>query len=180
MTMFFSFRRKKQGAGELVDALVASHGRTRKLVQLAITLSEGTAVPLAEVSIGCALIGRYFTNAFPLHVMDEEASILPRLRGRSPSLDAALVRMHERHELHAAMITRFCDHAAALRIDPRDPEARLALASVARPLSAVLDDHLGAEEQIVFPVIHEAFSAQECRVIKREIDARRRGANEVT
>jgi len=177
--LFFPFGRKKHGAGELVDALIASHGRTRKLVQLAVTMTEGSAVPLAEVSIGCALIGRYFTNTFPLHVMDEEASILPRLRGRSASLDAALVRMHERHELHAAMITRFCDHTAALRIDPRDPGARLAVASVARPLGAVLEDHLGAEEQIVFPVIRETFSARECRIIRGEFEARRRGANEV-
>jgi hemerythrin-like domain-containing protein len=126
------------------------------------------------------MISRYFSVAFPLHVADEEKSILPRLRGRSPSLDAALVRMHEQHDVHESMIERFCTLTAAVRIDPRDPGARSALASIARPLASVLRDHLDSEEQIVFPVIRATFSAQEQKMVRREIEARRNGTTEDT
>lgn len=175
--MLFALGRR-HGASELVGALVECHDRVRRFVGLAITLSERTDLSPSDVTIGCAMIGRYFTTAFPLHVKDEEASILPRLRGRSPSLDAALVRMHEQHEVHEAMLGRFCDLTGELRRNPLDPRARSALASVARPLQLVLVDHLVAEEQIVFPMIREAFSAKDCRLVRREIEARRRGSNE--
>ena len=96
---------------------------------------------------------RYFGGAFPLHVADEEQSIRPRLIGRSLLLDAALARMDEQHELHEGMIQRLCTTANALRIEPRAPRFRDALGAVAHPLAIVLDDHLIAEEQIIFPAV---------------------------
>ena len=173
MTMFFTLGRSKRAPGDVVDGLIECHGRIRKFIELAISLSERVDVPAADVTVGCTMIGRYFSVTFPLHVEDEERSILPRLQGRSASLDAALARVHEQHDVHESMLERFCALTAAVRNDPRDPRARSALASIARPLKSVLCDHLDAEEQIVFPVIREAFSAHDFKAVRREIEARR-------
>lgn len=172
--MFQTLIRRLRKDGALVDVLTECHDRIRAFVDLAVDIGERPDANGSEVAETAARIERYFSKALPLHVEDEEASILPRLRGRTSRIDAALARMHEQHEVYDAMIRRVCTHASALARTPDDRSAREGLAAVARPLRLFLLEHLEAEEKIVFPQIRQHFSLAEERLVRREMEDRRR------
>lgn len=174
--MLHTIGRKRSGAagsGDIVDMLLECHVRLRRFSGLAVAVAEKTVAPALEVSAVCLRVERYFAEALPLHVRDEEESVLPRLRGRSPTVDAALDSMHDQHELHADLVARVLVAAATLRSAPRDPAARAALLGVARPLRAVLEPHLVAEEEVIFPALRSLVPSAEQAAIIRELRARR-------
>jgi len=164
---------RKRRAGGVVEMLVDCHARIRSFSELAIAVSERTDAPAEEVVGACARVERYFAEALPLHVRDEEESVLPRLIGRSSAIDAALERMHEQHEMHVALLGRLLCCSAALRQAPHDLAARAALLAVARPLRSVFEPHLRAEEEILFPALRALLSADEERVMLGELHERR-------
>jgi iron-sulfur cluster repair protein YtfE (RIC family) len=174
--MLFGIGRKHAVGQDLVDQLLECHVRIRAFSTLAVAVGERTDTPRAEVVDVCSRVQRYFTDALPLHLRDEEDSVLPRLRGRSPSLDAALARMHEQHEMHDALLGRLLALTTSLRCDPTDVHARAALLAVARPLRSVLEDHLCGEEEVVFPAVRAFVSLEEQGAIVDELQKRRRRA----
>src|SRR5688500_10721731 len=71
---------------ELIELLAACHERMRRFVRVAQSVADASpTVPATEVADAAASVHRYFTVAFPLHGIDEEASLIPRLRGRDAS-----------------------------------------------------------------------------------------------
>lgn len=171
--MLHTIGKKQSSEGDLVDMLLECHGRIRNFSGLAIAAGERVDVPPSEVSDVCARVERYFSQALPLHVRDEEESILPRLRGRSAAVDAALARMHDQHGEHEELLARLLAAAAALRKDPQSATARTALSVAARPLWSSFEPHLEAEEQIIFPGIRTLLSLEERAAIVAELRARR-------
>lgn len=165
---------RKQHSEELVDLLLACHGRIRTFVEMAAAIGERTDVPDDEVVDGSARIARYFAEALPLHEEDEEVSVLPRLHGRSFELDVALERMAEEHDRHAAVIRQLRTLCASLGTSPRDATTRAALAHTARLLAVAILPHLEAEERVVFPAIRTLLTIDEQRAIVAELRARRR------
>lgn len=146
--------KKKEATGELVDLLLECHGRIRTFSALARTLGETKGVPADEVKETAARVRRYFFEALPLHVRDEEETILPRLRGASPEVDRALAAMQSEHHGHEPLLEELraiCDDLIA---HPDRHAARAErLAHVARHLEADFATHLDAEERIVFPAL---------------------------
>lgn len=171
--MLVSIGRKPRAEGDLVDLLAECHGRIRNFSGMAVTLVERADLPREEIVEACAAIERYFREALPLHVRDEEESLLPRLRARSPTVDAALAQMEEQHELHTALVERLCEAVSALRVSPEDAGARSRLASVAEPFATVMQAHLEAEEAVIFPAVRELLSAEERDAVRAEMRARR-------
>jgi iron-sulfur cluster repair protein YtfE (RIC family) len=171
--MLHAIGRRPRPSGDLVDMLLECHARIRMFSDLAVAISERMLAPLAEVSDVCTRVERYFGDALPLHVRDEEESILPRLRGRSSAIDAMLDRMHEQHEIHDRLIERLLDASAAVRVAPGDPAVRAALHTVATPLRAVLEPHLVTEEELIFPAIRDLVSPEEQEAIISELKERR-------
>lgn len=170
--MFHTIGRKNHSEG-IVDLLLACHTRIRGFIAIAIAIGERTDASDEDVIDASARVQRYFSEALPLHVEDEEEGVFPRLHGRSAALDAALDRMLEEHDRHAAPLRRLRDLCALLRTSPRDAQARTALAVVARELSTELDPHLQAEERVVFPAIEALLTIDEQQAIARELRARR-------
>ncbi|HSO40547.1 MAG TPA: hemerythrin domain-containing protein [Labilithrix sp.] len=164
---------RRRGAGDVGDMLVDCHARIRSFSELAIAVSERTDAPADEVIGACARVERYFAEALPLHVRDEEESVLPRLVGRTSAIDAALERMHEQHEMHVELLARLLACSAALRAAPQDLAARAALLAVAQPLRAVFEPHLQAEEEILFPALRALLSLDEQQAILGELRERR-------
>jgi hemerythrin-like domain-containing protein len=117
-------------------------------------------------------VHRYFTQALPLHVADEEQSIEPRLRalGRA-DLDAALARMEAQHDEHEPMLARLIPRWAQLA---ERPEAALAAATRADAGSLVraMEDHLSAEEQSILPAV-ASLPVEQQQAIAAEMRARR-------
>jgi hypothetical protein len=157
----------------LVDMLLECHGRIRTFGALAVEAGARDDVPDAERVEACERFDRYFGVALPLHVRDEEESVLPRLRGRSAAVDAALDRMHEEHAHHAPLLARLFATSAAVRATPSDPSLRRALHTAAVALNAAFEPHLRSEEEIVFPALRAMLPASEQAAIVNELRARR-------
>ncbi len=162
-----------RSGGDVVDELRACHDRIRSFTALARRLGETGDVPPAEVADAAARVRRYFVEALPRHVEDEEQSLLPRLRGRSLALDGALAAMHGEHTQQGpreAALVALCDRLIA---DPSQHAALAGeLAAVARDLEAAYAEHLDGEERLVFPALAELPEDERAAVLA-EMRARR-------
>ncbi len=165
---------RPRDTSDLVDKLIDCHGRIRRLSGLARTLAGSAGAPEEEIRDAAGAIYDYFTRALPLHVRDEEESVLPRLYGRSTELDRALAVMARQHVEHEVLIGRLVSLVAALHAEPRRlAELAVELGNVATPLERELAAHLEHEETVVFPAIGRLLDATTQTAIAREIAARR-------
>lgn len=166
---------KKRTHDDVVDLLLDCHGRIRAFSRLAERIADARGTPEAEIAEAAARVRRYFSVALPLHVADEEESILPRLSGKDAAVDAALRRMEEEHDGHVEPLRRLVEICAALAERPADLDAhRARLGQVAGALVRAFDAHLAAEEETVFPAIRTLLDSEERAAIFREVRARRR------
>ena len=167
-----SRRPAPQGA---VDLLLDCHTRIRTFSRLASRIAEARGVAEEEIADSAARVRRYFSVALPLHVADEEESILPRLVGRDPALDAALARMEAEHDGHDEDVGRLIALCGALADAPASlSDLREDLGGVAARLVRAFDEHLRAEEEAVFPALRRLLPPAEREAIFAEIRARRR------
>jgi iron-sulfur cluster repair protein YtfE (RIC family) len=158
--------------GDPVDSLLACHERIRSFLALGARLDEPGGDP-AAIADACRRIERYFREAMPLHVADEEESIVPRLRGREDTVDLALAEMHDEHTAHQACLGTLIGAAADLAVEPLDLPLRAHLAACRRALEAELAPHLAREEAIILPAMRRLLGAGELADIADEIRARR-------
>lgn len=170
--MFVSIGRGPEGE-ELLDLLGACHSRIRSFSSLALELSARSAHPAAERIEACERAIRYFREALPLHVRDEEESLLPRLIGRAPGLDEALATMRREHDEHGPLLDAVLERLDALRASPDDDSLRAALRPVATALQRAFEDHLLAEERVIFAAVAEHLDESARREVVGELRARR-------
>ena len=78
--MLLTIGRRRQ-AVDLPDLLLDCHERIRHFSTLAVRLAREDASDDERRGVAAG-VARYFEQALPLHVRDEDESILPRLRGR--------------------------------------------------------------------------------------------------
>jgi hemerythrin-like domain-containing protein len=162
------------GQGDAVDALLECHERIRQMSGLAGAIAAAQDRPDAEVREAAGRVRRYFSGSLAQHVEDEEQSLLPRLRGRDASIDAALARMETEHGEHEALVARLVAACTELERDPAAlPVLRAELAEVSARLAGDFASHLDSEEQIVFPAVRQLLSADERDQIRAEMRARR-------
>lgn len=171
--MFLSLGRSTAAPDDVVALLLACHERIRSFVAIA-RLAATREASDEEVVQALARVERYFEEALPLHVADEEESLVPRLRGRDRELEEALEAMRAQHAEHDAALVALLGASASLRERPRDEERRRALAAAAERLEAAFAEHLALEERVVFPAIRRLLSPEVQREVVRELRARRR------
>ena len=168
---------RRAGDPDIVELLLECHARIRTFVMLARELGERPELPAHEVRLAAGRVRRYFGEALPLHVADEEQSVAPRLRGRTPEIDAALATMvaeHESHEKPLAEMLRIC---RALEEAPeRHAELRIDLATLAASLVADFEDHLALEERVLLPAIRALLTSPQRAEMRAELRRRRGGA----
>ncbi len=158
----------------IVDLLLECHERIRSFSDLAVRLGEADAPDPAEVADAAARVRRYFAEALPLHARDEEESVLPRIAGRDPAVDAALVAMHRDHLGHAELlepVLAACEELAAA--PERHAELAPALAEAGRRLRAHFEAHLASEEATIFPAIARVVGEDDRRRMLEELRGRR-------
>lgn len=170
--MLVSIGKRRQSA-ELVDLLLECHGRIRQFVRLAADVGERLDLPVSEVEDACARVERYFVEALPLHVRDEEESILPRLSGRSDALDQALSAMRAQHHEHEPVLAQLLAAVRAVRAAPGGSGGRLELKQVAEQLTSAFEEHLKLEEALIFPELQALLTDAERARIVSELRARR-------
>ena len=158
---------------DLVGLLLACHGRIRRFSELARTLGTRSDLPDVEVISACELVIRYFTVALPLHVADEEQSVLPRLLRCAPSVGPVLEQMEAQHAEHDAQIAALLRALRGLAGEPQDPARRAEVASAADVLSKAYAEHLVMEEAILFPTLRRMVPLEEQERMRDELRARR-------
>lgn len=166
--------RRDERAG-VVDLLVECHGRIRDFLAMAEQVATRADLRPEDVADGCARVERYFTLALPLHVRDEEESLLPRLSGRDPAVDQALATMRAQHGEHEAPLRALLAALDALRRAPADEARRRALGERVVALARDFAAHLEAEEAVIFPALARLVPAAAQADIVGEMRARRRG-----
>ncbi|MFO0661362.1 MAG: hemerythrin domain-containing protein [Polyangiaceae bacterium] len=160
---------------DVVDQLLACHGRIREFSSLASRIAREVEAPLADVSSAAARVDKYFSEALPLHKLDEELSLAPRLRGQTSIVDAALEQMCVEHHEHEALLASLVEHCRTLVLAPHELNKRAHdLARVGQAIQVAFDTHLAAEESKIFPQVR-ALPADVQRIIREEMRARRTG-----
>ena len=139
---------------DVVDLLASCHERIRKFSAMACAIASGQGADLREAANG---VRRYFAEAYPLHVADEEELLeLP-------------ARIHDDHVNHQAAIDQLVALCAGIAAGgPVPPE----LSPLAEKLRKELDEHLAIEERDVFPAIRALPDAERARM-RDAIRARR-------
>lgn len=158
---------------DVADLLVDCHRKIRYFLDLAHKLATSPTPPTDDIREAAARVHRYFAIAFPLHLIDEEASILPRLRGRDPALDRALAQVAADHADHAQLVATLANLCALIAGQPWQLAARTtALGDLVDRLTLILEAHLSLEELVVFPAL-TLLTAAERAAIRTEMRARR-------
>lgn len=169
---------RRDETADPIELLAACHERIRRFAGLAQKLAAAKGAPEHEVRDVAAAVRRYFDEALPLHVADEEESVIPRLRTRAESatseLAAALERIAEDHREHQhdlALLVMLC---AELAEDPRQlDERRAELETLAKRLVDDFERHLALEERVLFPAIDRLLPLEQRRALAAEFRARR-------
>ena len=167
-------RGPREASEDLVDLLLECHQRIRSFAALARKVAEQSDYSSDDVVEACLGVVRYFTQALPLHVEDEEQSIVPRLIGKQSTLDQALTLMQSQHASHQRPLERLvalCGDMAQRSAGAA--ELGVELRSLAQRLEGELLEHLELEESEIFPAIKRYLSAHEQAEIVRELRARR-------
>lgn len=164
----------KRSSEDLRELLLDCHKKIRAFSALAVTLSEREDVSPQEVSDACERCARYFTEALPLHVADEDESIVPRMKDSADgAVRAALLTMSDEHTRHRPMLSALLAALAAMRERGSTTETRSALAAIAPAIQREFEAHLQREETVIFTAIPSALSKQSQREIIGELRARR-------
>lgn len=174
MLIQLSTRQIATGSRDLVDLLGECHQRIRHFVALAREAALRGDAPSDQIAQACVDVERYFVEALPLHVADEEESIQPRLRGLSSAVDQALDAMERQHQQHAAKLEALLRASARVRGEPNSTRARSELATAAIALERDFETHLVLEETGIFPAIREFLSQETQSAIIDELRQRRR------
>lgn len=151
MLITFGARRH---APDGVDLLLECHTRIRRHLTMARRLAAASGHPEVEIRETAAQVRRYFTEALPLHILDEEITIRELLAGHNPIVDAALARMAGDHLDHEPALGRLIDLCAELERAPGDLGGiAVELAALVAVLEAQLLEHLAMEERTIFAAL---------------------------
>jgi iron-sulfur cluster repair protein YtfE (RIC family) len=157
----------------IVGLLHACHDRIRFFTDVANRLTESEALAAEEVREAATHVERYFSQALPLHVADEEQSLFPRLLERKKELAGVLDELHREHVSHEADVQNLVRLCRAVKEDPsRLADNRASLSRVIEGLQQGFLAHLHEEETTIFPVI-EALPQDDQNALLTEFRARR-------
>lgn len=169
-------QRRAATPGDAVELLLECHARIRSFLDLARRLGGAQGAADEAVADAAFRVSRYFTVALPLHARDEEESIVPRLRGRDPAVDAELEAMvceHREHEQPLRALVAACADLA--RDTSRHGELAATVMGSAAELERGFAAHLAREEAVIFPAIRQLLDQTTDAPVVKEIRLRRRG-----
>lgn len=178
--MLLQLGAKQESEDDVVGLLLSCHRRIRHFSGLARTLGMRADLPDAEVQSACDAVLRYFTVALPLHVEDEEQSLLPRLLAQAPGLEPTLRQMESQHARQEPLLEALIEALTALRGGPQEATHRKAVAQAADALSRDFAEHLVMEEAILFPAVRRELShAVQLEIRQEQRDRRGAGSGVV-
>ena len=163
------------GFDDPIGMLKDCHRRIERFVNLLARVSDqasGRALTIEErQAVEAAL--RYFRESGPRHNSDEEQSLFPRLRDM-PAVQADISRLTGEHqeadELHAEIAELFNDWLEGQT--PGSEDAR-GLREMTHRLADLYREHIGLEEDHIFPQAARTLDSSAIAAIGREFQQRR-------
>jgi iron-sulfur cluster repair protein YtfE (RIC family) len=137
--------------------LLACHERIRRFTEVAGRIARAIDPSPADVQEAARALVDYFGRALPLHVLDEEESLGPRLlalRSDDSRLAVAVSRMSSEHGPLEALVRLGVERWRRLVDIPLSlPPMQKELAEIAAQLELGFHEHLAGEETEIFPAL---------------------------
>lgn len=164
---------RREGSGP-IDLLLECHERIQRFSALATRLVTAQA-PREQISDAAEKVLHYFRVAMPLHVEDEDQSVLPRLMLANPPQQVvdALGAMTREHFEIEALLAELSEPWSAIRAEPERRDSLRALPAASARLEELFRNHLASEEAIIFPAVRTLLSPQAQAEVVSEIRGRR-------
>jgi len=169
-------RSSEEASSDPLEMLLACHERIRNHLALAHRLIDAVEPAAAGVSEAASALVRYFGQALPLHILDEDVTLLAALAARTlePALRLALETMTAEHLLIEPTVEEALGIWQKLTAEPlllatlREDLTRLTVR-----LRTLLSLHLEAEERQIFPAVAKLLTAKEREAMVERIRERR-------
>lgn len=121
---------------------------------------------------------RYFHEAAPKHIQDEEESLFPRLRGsQHPEIEKVLLTLNALEDDHRRTDALHSEvHQLGLQcLEKGDLSVRDAdrFRHAVNDLCSIYGEHIRVEDNVVFPAAHRALSQSQKAAIASEMSSRR-------
>lgn len=157
------------------EMLEACHERVQRTLALQQRLREHLQATGCDASAQSAArdVLRYFDIAAPLHHEDEERHVFPVLQtSQEPGIQAAVARLQADH---VAMAGRWALARAALLAlaEGRITEFSVAQEAALAAFAAGYAEHIGLEENLVYPAARAAMSAVALEAMAQDMKKRR-------
>lgn len=171
--------RTRTEGNDLIELLLSCHHRIRRFGATALRMLETPEASDSDIVDAALRVHRYFTVAFPLHVLDEEESIRPRLEKLGgPAVREALSTMSDEHTSADALLERLIPEWEQIAQMPdRARDRAEELIPLTRSLIDELETHLELEEKEIFPHLSGLLDDSELDAIVSELRDRRREAH---
>ena len=159
------------GTGPLKD-LLAFHAEIRAALTALLGFIADARRGVIDES-DATFLARFFSGPLLWHDEDEEVSVLRRLR-HAPLSAAQLALVEATHRGHDKMETLLESVVPVLeKLARKRTDVSLTdLEQEARALRSLLEGHLTLEEQNLFPLAAQVFTAEDLACVRKEIDAR--------
>lgn len=151
------------------------HERIRRFCRLAVRIATEPA-PEKDVQDAAFAVHRYFHKALPLHIEDEDLSLLPELESvGDAAVKLALERMSDEHEPLDRRIDALIPSWRLLIERPSELSAmKPELFALADELEKQMLEHLAHEETVIFPAARELLGEAALFKIASDMRDRRR------
>lgn len=168
--------RTRTEGNDLLELLLSCHERIRRFSATALRLLETPDATDADIADAASRVHRYFTVAFPLHVIDEEESIRPRIeRTGDDVLITNVVQMSAEHVAADLLLEELVPEWEAIAARPEHArEHAERLIPLTRALIDEFEPHLRREETVIFPRMTALLGPEACEEIVGELRERRR------
>jgi hemerythrin-like domain-containing protein len=157
-----------EGPPDPLRRLQAFHGQIRAALKSLELLASGEDSD-GTVHANASAIIDFFSGPLVWHDIDEETSLLPRLRRvkHSKHLDEMVAAVQRQHEAMEGLVERVLPHLEAAAHDrTRDLDG---FERISRELIDVLDEHLQLEERELFPFARLALTEADLEEMDAEI-----------
>jgi hemerythrin-like domain-containing protein len=152
--------------------LLGCHQRIRTFTALAQRVVGGAPAPREQVRDAAVSVYRYFDEALPKHVSDEEQSLDPRLRFAFPELAPLLVEMAAQHREIETFLGQLLPFWKLVADEPEATADLDQMRATTQRFAALWQPHLTLEERELFPAL-ERLGPQDRLEIWHEMRERR-------
>ncbi len=166
----------KKAENTAVELLIGCHHRIKHFTSVATKLAHAQGATSQEIQGAAESVYRYYSVSLPLHEVDEEDSLRPRLdKVADERVHHALAAMHDQHLAIDDLLERLLPLLHMVSNNPAlIAEAGAEMCSITKALSEMFAAHLQMEEEVIFPAIESSLTESDRSELLTEMRGRRK------